>query len=319
MTISGRRTRDPELRSLPSGDQVCNLRLAVDGMAPGRETGYIDVATFGKPGEAAHRVLSQGWLVAVDGRLEYRSRQTDDGQTRHAHQLIGSVEFLAAPAAHKPSSPRPRPRPNSQRPGSPRPRSPRPTPQPHNPRRRRRDAPARGVPPVLADPPAKRRTPCSITTRPPSMCCVPRARPAASRSTRHSRRIEELDQHTSTARVSRQPETITRQPDGVLAPAAARGALDCYLQMLAGPDPGGRVLEIRFALADGTMGRVFMSARATSKAATLIRQLSARTDVYVGVALRFRRSGGRDAIDRSHLLFIEIDSVDASQRLQAFA
>jgi single-strand DNA-binding protein len=97
MTITGRLTRDPELRSLPSGDQVCNLRLAVDGMAPGRETGYIDVAAFGKPGEAAHRVLSQGWLVAVDGRLEYRSWQTDDGQARHGYQVIGSVEFLAAP------------------------------------------------------------------------------------------------------------------------------------------------------------------------------------------------------------------------------
>jgi hypothetical protein len=131
--------------------------------------------------------------------------------------------------------------------------------------------------------------------------------------------IEELDQHASTARVSRQPETITRQPDGVLAPAAARGALDCYLRMLAGPDPGGRLLEIRFALAGGTMGRVFICARATSKAATLIRRLSPRSDAYVGVALRFRRSGGRDAIDRSHLLFIEIDSVDARQRLQAFA
>ncbi len=97
ITITGRLTRDPELRSLPSGDQVCNLRLAVDGMAPSRETGYVDVAAFGKPGEAAARVLSQGWLVAVDGRLEYRSWQTDDGQTRHAYQLVGNVEFLAAP------------------------------------------------------------------------------------------------------------------------------------------------------------------------------------------------------------------------------
>ena len=96
-TITGRLTRDPELRSLPSGDQVCSLRLAVDGMAPGRETGYIDVAAFGKPGEAANKVLSKGWLVAVDGRLEYRSWQTDDGQTRHAYQLVGNVEFLAAP------------------------------------------------------------------------------------------------------------------------------------------------------------------------------------------------------------------------------
>lgn len=103
LTITGRLTRDPELRPLPSGDQVCQLRLAVDGMAPGRETGYIDVAAFGKPGEAANTVLAKGWLVAVDGRLEYRSWQTDDGQTRHAYQLVGNVEFLAAPRKDAPA------------------------------------------------------------------------------------------------------------------------------------------------------------------------------------------------------------------------
>jgi single-strand DNA-binding protein len=66
-------------------------------MAPQRETGYIDVAAFGKPGEAAARVLSKGWLVAVDGRLEYRTWKTDDGAARHAYQVVGQVEFLAAP------------------------------------------------------------------------------------------------------------------------------------------------------------------------------------------------------------------------------
>jgi single-strand DNA-binding protein len=97
LTITGRLTQDPELVSLPSGDPVCNLRLAVDGMAPGRETGYVDVATFGKSGEAAAKVLSKGWLVAVDGRLEYRTWKNDDDQTRHAHRIVGNVEFLAAP------------------------------------------------------------------------------------------------------------------------------------------------------------------------------------------------------------------------------
>jgi single-strand DNA-binding protein len=96
ITLTGRLTRDPELGSLPSGDPVCKLRLAVDGMAPGRETGYVDVATFGKPGQAAARVLTKGWLVAVDGRLEY-STWENDGQTRHAYRVVGSVEFLAAP------------------------------------------------------------------------------------------------------------------------------------------------------------------------------------------------------------------------------
>lgn len=96
ITITGRLTRDPELRSLPNGDPVCKLRLAVDGMAPKRETGYVDVTAFGKPGEAAARVLTKGYLVAVDGRLEY-STWEKDGETRHAYQVIGNVEFLAAP------------------------------------------------------------------------------------------------------------------------------------------------------------------------------------------------------------------------------
>jgi single-strand DNA-binding protein len=100
ISITGRLTRDPELRSLSSGDPVCSMRLAVDGMAPGRETGYIDVAAFGKPGEACARVLTRGWLVAVDGRLEHRTWETADGQARQSYQLVGSVEFLAAPRSN---------------------------------------------------------------------------------------------------------------------------------------------------------------------------------------------------------------------------
>jgi len=97
VNITGRLTTDPELRSLPSGDPVCKLRLAVDGLAPGRETGYLNVTCFGKPGEAAARVLTKGWLVAVNGRLEYHEWEADDGAKRHDYQVIGNVEFLTAP------------------------------------------------------------------------------------------------------------------------------------------------------------------------------------------------------------------------------
>jgi single-strand DNA-binding protein len=95
-TCTGRLTREPELRELPDGGTVCKLRLAVKDMARGRETGYINVSTFGKPGEAAAEILSTGWLVAVDGRLGYHEWQ-DDGKTRHDYEVIGQVEFLAAP------------------------------------------------------------------------------------------------------------------------------------------------------------------------------------------------------------------------------
>ena len=99
LTLTGRLTREPELRELPNGGTVCKLRLAVDDMARGRETGYINVSTFGKPGEAAAQVLSTGWLVAVDGRLEYHQWVDDDGKNRHDYEVIGQVEFLATPRA----------------------------------------------------------------------------------------------------------------------------------------------------------------------------------------------------------------------------
>jgi single-strand DNA-binding protein len=97
ITVTGRLTDEPVLRQLPDGGAVCRLRLAVDGMAPGRETGYVNVTEFGKSGEASARVLSKGWLVAVEGRLEYQRWQTDAGENRHDYGIVGRVEHLSAP------------------------------------------------------------------------------------------------------------------------------------------------------------------------------------------------------------------------------
>ena len=95
-------------------------------------------------------------------------------------------------------------------------------------------------------------------------------------------------------------------------------ALERYLRLLAGPAPGARLLEIRFALRYRDMGRLFIAANSAPGAGRLIRRLAVRTDVYVGVCLRSRRSGGRNAIDNSHLAFVEIDAPDALDQLHAF-
>ena len=107
ITLTGRLTQDPELRTLPSGTQVCRLRLAVAGMGRGGrdEPGYINVSAFGNPGEAAARVLSKGWLVAVDGRLQYGEWQTEDNGKRHDYEIVGNVEFLAAPRSENTNEP----------------------------------------------------------------------------------------------------------------------------------------------------------------------------------------------------------------------
>jgi single-strand DNA-binding protein len=102
INLTGRLTQDPELHALPSGDHVCRLRLAVDGMGRGGrdQPGYVNVQAFGKPGEAAAQVLSKGWLVAVDGRLQYGQWETDTGESRHDYEIVGNVEFLTAPRSN---------------------------------------------------------------------------------------------------------------------------------------------------------------------------------------------------------------------------
>jgi single-strand DNA-binding protein len=99
INLTGRLTQDPELRALPSGEHACRMRVAVDGMGRGGpdQVGYINITAYGKPAQAAHRVLAKGWLVAVDGRLQYGEWETDAGERRHDYQVVGSVEFLAAP------------------------------------------------------------------------------------------------------------------------------------------------------------------------------------------------------------------------------
>jgi single-strand DNA-binding protein len=94
---TGRLTKDPELRKVSEELTVCQLRLAVDGMGRGREVGFINVSVFGKAAEACAEYLSKGWLVAVDGRIEFGQWETDAGEKRHDYAVVGNVEFLTAP------------------------------------------------------------------------------------------------------------------------------------------------------------------------------------------------------------------------------
>lgn len=105
--LTGRLTKDPEVRELPSGAKVCDLRLAVDGMGRNNSVGYVDVAAYGAQGEAAGRVLNKGWLVAIDGRLEHREWTTGDDEKRSAISVVGQVEFLAAPKGSDEADPEP--------------------------------------------------------------------------------------------------------------------------------------------------------------------------------------------------------------------
>jgi single-strand DNA-binding protein len=112
VVITGNLTRDPELRSLPSGTSVCDLRVAVNTRRKNNASGewedkpnFFDVKVWGAQGENCARFLSKGRPVGVQGRLEWREWESQDGQKRQAIDIIAdSVQFLggrddAAPAA----------------------------------------------------------------------------------------------------------------------------------------------------------------------------------------------------------------------------
>ena len=89
---------DPVGKELPDNNYVCEMRIAVDGMGKGGrdQAGYIDLHTYGESAKAAARVLTKGWLVAIQGRLQHETYEKD-GQKRSTYRVIGHVEFLAAP------------------------------------------------------------------------------------------------------------------------------------------------------------------------------------------------------------------------------
>ena len=103
--ITGNLTRDPELRNLPSGTAVCKLRVAVNSRRKDGQSGewvdkpnYFDVTVWGAQGENCANYLSKGRPVAVQGRLDWREWEAQDGSgKRQAVEIIAeSVQFLGS-------------------------------------------------------------------------------------------------------------------------------------------------------------------------------------------------------------------------------
>ena len=107
IVLIGRLTRDPELRFTATGTAVANFTLAVDRQRPNsqgeREADFIRIIVWGKQGETCSNYLGKGRLVAVDGRLQVRTYQAQDGQNRTSAEVVAeNVRFLdraGAPAS----------------------------------------------------------------------------------------------------------------------------------------------------------------------------------------------------------------------------
>ena len=102
VVLVGNLTRDPELPHTPAGMAVCSLRIAVNTRRKDSTSGewtekpnYFDITVWGNQGENCAQYLAKGRPVAVDGRLEWREWEAQDGTKRQAVEIIAdSVQFL---------------------------------------------------------------------------------------------------------------------------------------------------------------------------------------------------------------------------------
>jgi single-strand DNA-binding protein len=101
--VMGNLTRDPELRSTPSGQQVASFAVAtnrtwVDGSGERKEAvEYHEIVAWGKLGELAAQYLAKGRKVMVVGRLQTQSWEKDGVKRQRTEIVASDVNFLDGP------------------------------------------------------------------------------------------------------------------------------------------------------------------------------------------------------------------------------
>lgn len=108
--LVGRLTADPEVRAMPSGTHVANLRVATNTYAGKEEDGtrreftdFHTLVVFGRPAEFAAEHLRRGRLVYAEGRSQTRSYETADGQRRYATEVVVDSLQALGPRQEEPS------------------------------------------------------------------------------------------------------------------------------------------------------------------------------------------------------------------------
>ena len=98
--LLGNLTRDPELRSTPSGASVASFGLAVNrkfkqGDDWKDEVCFVDITVWAKQAENCAEFISKGSLVYLEGRLNFKQWDADGGQKRNKLEVVANnIQFL---------------------------------------------------------------------------------------------------------------------------------------------------------------------------------------------------------------------------------
>lgn len=92
--IIGNLTRDPELKSLPSGQNVASFGIATNRFYTGKDkqrqqdTQFHNIVAFGRLADIVSQYLKRGSLVLIEGRIQNRSWQGQDGQKKYRSEIV---------------------------------------------------------------------------------------------------------------------------------------------------------------------------------------------------------------------------------------
>jgi single-strand DNA-binding protein len=93
--LMGNLTRDPELKYLPSGTAIASFGLAVNRVYNDRQSGerkedvcFVDITAWARQAEVCNEYLRKGSPVFLEGRLNFNSWETDDGQRRSKLDVV---------------------------------------------------------------------------------------------------------------------------------------------------------------------------------------------------------------------------------------
>lgn len=104
VVISGRLTRDPELRATAGGTSVLGLGVAVNERRKNQRTGqwedytnFIDCSVFGNRADSLSRILSKGVLVCIEGRLRWSQWERDGQKRSKLDVVVDQIEIPSRP------------------------------------------------------------------------------------------------------------------------------------------------------------------------------------------------------------------------------
>lgn len=99
--LVGRLTRDPEIRTLSTGNGVANFSIAVNRNFRNKEgnvdADFINIVVYGRQVDSIQKYVFKGSMVGIDGRIQTRNYDAQDGTKRYVTEVVAdNVEFLSS-------------------------------------------------------------------------------------------------------------------------------------------------------------------------------------------------------------------------------